>query len=196
MKPIVTPPFPAALPVFSNPWKTLSTKDIYRNPWIDIKENKVITPSGAEGIYGVVHTRIATAVVAIDDDNNVFLVGQYRYPTNHYSWEVIEGGSEGTQGALETAKRELAEEAGLEAEEWIQLGEEFHLSNCFSSEVAFAFLAKGLKEVAAKPDDTEILALAKIPFTEAIKRVESGEIRDALSIIALGRARLYLETVS
>jgi 8-oxo-dGTP pyrophosphatase MutT (NUDIX family) len=189
---IPTDPFPAPLPTFSNPWQTKSSKEIYKNPWIRVKEDQVITPAGTPGIYSVIDTRIATAVVALDDNNNIYLVGQYRYPTNHYSWEVVEGGSEGSQGALETAKRELAEEAGLTADSWMQLGEEFHLSNCFSSEVAFAFLARGLSNVAASPDETEVLALIKIPFEETIQRVQSGEIRDALSIIALGRAKEFL----
>lgn len=188
MKLIQTDPFPAPLPTFPSPWKTKSSAQIYKNPWISLRQDEVVTPKGSDGIYSVVDTRIATAVVAIDPDDNIYLVGQYRYPTNHYSWEVIEGGSEGSQGALETAQRELKEEAGLSAKSWTQLGDEFHLSNCFSSERAFVFLAKELSQVASEPDDTEVLSLIKIPFEEALERVRSGEIRDALSIIALFRA--------
>lgn len=192
MKLIPTSPFPAALPTFESPWQSRSSKLVYENPWIKLREDSVITPGGSPGIYSVVDTRIATGVVALDSDNNVYLVGQYRYPTKNYSWEIIEGGSEGTQGALETAKRELVEEAGLEAQEWIQLGEEFHLSNCFSSEVGFVFIARGLKDVPSQPDETEQLTLIKIPFAEALKRVDSGEIKDAVTIIALTRAKAYL----
>ena len=192
MKLISAPVFPALLPVFSNPWQTKSSKSIYANPWIRVREESVITPGGSEGIYGVVDTRIATGVVALDEQMNVYLVGQYRYPTKHYSWEIIEGGAEGSQTALETAQRELAEEAGLKANEWVQLGDEFHLSNCFSSEIAIVFLARGLVDVPAAPEDTEQLSLLKIPFNEAILRVESGEIRDAVSIVALTRAKKYL----
>jgi 8-oxo-dGTP pyrophosphatase MutT (NUDIX family) len=185
--------FPEPLQTFKNPWQTLSSQEIYKNPWIRIREDQVITPSGAAGIYSVVDTRIATAVVALDSQHNIYLVGQYRYPTKRYSWEVIEGGSEGQQGALETAKRELQEEAGLKAANWQQIGAEFFLSNCFSSEVAYVFLATELSEVESLPDTTEDLTITKIPFSEALSRVDSGEISDALSIIALYRVDSFLQ---
>ena len=184
--------FPAPLPTFENPWQTTDSRKIYKNPWIDLREDKVITPGGSPGIYSVVDTRIATGVVALDEQFNIYLVGQYRYPTKHYSWEIIEGGSEGDDNALQTAKKELREEAGLEAEHWTQLGAEFHLSNCFSSEIGVVFIAQGLKVVPNSPDDTEQLTLIKIPFSEAILRVESGEIKDAVSIVALMRAKKVL----
>lgn len=189
---LISPPFPTLLPVFESPWQTESSREIYKNPWIELREDRVITPGGSRGIYGVVTTRIATGVVALDSDNNIYLVGQYRYPTCHYSWEIIEGGTEGTDGTLDTAKRELREEAGLIAGNWTQMGDEFHLSNCFSSEIALVFLATNLEVVPSEPEDTEQLSITKIPFAEAILRVESGEIRDAVSIIGLYRAKRML----
>jgi hypothetical protein len=74
-----------------NPWKKLSSKTVYRNPWITVREDQVITPGGHPGIYGVVETRVATGVVALTDDQHIFLVGQYRYPLDVYSWEIPEG---------------------------------------------------------------------------------------------------------
>lgn len=185
-------PYPEPLPVFGNPWTVKDSRPIYKNPWMEIREDAVITPGGSDGIYGVVSARIATAVVALDEDRNIYLVGQYRYPTNHYSWEVIEGGTEGTNSALETAKLELREEAGLLAQDWIQLGDEVHISNCFSSEIGFTFLARDLQIVESSPEDTEQLSLIKIPFAEALLRVESGEIRDSMSIIGIYRAKRFL----
>lgn len=173
----------------------MASSQIYRNPWICLREDQVITPSGNPGIYSVVDTRIATAVVALDQQNNIYMVGQYRYPINSYSWEVIEGGSEGTQTALETAQRELVEEAGLQAGDWQQIGDAFYLSNCFSSEVGYVFLARDLTEVGSQPDPTEELMLTKIPFEEALKRARNGEISDALSLIALYRVDDYLKNI-
>lgn len=175
-----------------NPWKTLSSKVMYQNPWIRVREDQVIRPDGKPGIYGVVETRIATGVIALSDAGEIYLVGQYRYPLNCYSWEIIEGGSESNEGALATAQRELIEEAGLKARDWQQLGAVVHLSNCFTSEEGYVFLARGLEEVAARPDETEVLQLRKMPFEEAVALVDSGAITDALSIIGIQRAQQFL----
>ena len=175
-----------------NPWKTLGSRIAYRNAWITVREDQVIRPDGNPGIYGVVETRRALGIVALTPDRQVYLVGQYRYPTRHYSWEIIEGGSEGQEPPIETARRELREEGGLLAQRWLQLGDEFHLSNCHSDEVAYAFLASGLSEVPASPEGTEILQLRKMPFEDALTMVYSGEIKDGLSIIGLQRAERFL----
>jgi 8-oxo-dGTP pyrophosphatase MutT (NUDIX family) len=170
-----------------NPWKTLSTKTVYQNPWIRVEENQVITPCGKPNIYGVVHAKTATGVVAIDKDDNIFLVGQYRYPTESYSWEIIEGGADEGETALEAAKRELLEEAGLIAEKWEQLGLEIHLSNCFTSEKGVLFCASELTFVGAQPDDDEQLTIWRLPIDEALGMVDNGKITDAMSIIGLLR---------
>ncbi len=174
-----------------NPWKTLSSKVVYKNPWITVREDQVINPNGTPGIYGVVSPKIAVGVVALTDDNQVYLVGQYRYPTNMYSWEIPEGGVEESESPLNAIKRELQEEAGISASSWQQLGEEIHLSNCYTSERAFLFLARGLTEVPSSPDDTEILQVKKVPLAEAVAAVENSSIVDGLSVIGLLRvARL------
>lgn len=170
-----------------NPWKMCHTKVVYTNPWITVREDTVIQPSGDEGIYGVVQTRIATGVIALTSENEVVLVGQYRYPTNHYSWEIVEGGAEPDEDPLEAAKRELAEEAGVVAERWEPIGSDIHLSNCHSDEIAYLFLATDLSEVPPKPDETEELRIARVPLLAAVEMIESGEIKDALSIIGLLR---------
>lgn len=170
-----------------NPWKTLATKPIYENPWLRLREDKVIRPDGKEGIYSVVDTRLAVGIIALTKNNEIYLVGQWRYPLNRYSWEIIEGGGDPNEEGLVTAKRELIEEAGLEAAKWRQLGGEVHLSNCFSSERAIFFVAEDLTEVLATPDETEVLELRKMKFEEALAMVDSGEITDAMSIIALHR---------
>jgi 8-oxo-dGTP pyrophosphatase MutT (NUDIX family) len=170
-----------------NPWKTLSTRKVYENPWICVREDEVIRPDGTHGIYGVIDTKIATGVVAVTPQNEVYLIGQYRYTVQEYSWEIVEGGAEPGEEALSCAKRELAEEAGLVAEYWEPLGEEVHVSNCCSSERCYLFLAKGLTSVPTRPDPTEILQIKKLPIAECLKLVDSGVIKDALSIIGLLR---------
>ena len=168
-----------------NPWKTLGSRVVYKNPWITVREDSVICPDGSEGIYGVVVPKIATGVVALTPQREVYLVGQFRYPLQTYSWEIIEGGADGDETPLAAAQRELAEEAGLRAERWEPIGSEIHLSNCFTAERAFAFLAQELSATTATPDATEILTLKRIPLKDAMAMIERGEITDALTIIAL-----------
>lgn len=171
-----------------SPWKTLSSKVVYKNPWITVREDSVIRPDGQPGIYGVVETRIATGVVAITPENEVYLVGQFRYTTNEYSWEIIEGGTDADESPLEAAKRELEEEAGLLAEKWHPLGGEVHLTNCHSSEIGLLYLAQHLAHTAKKPDGTELLETKKVPLADCLQMIASGEIKDAMSIIGITRA--------
>lgn len=166
-------------------WQQVSSRVVYRNPWIRVREDQVLRPDGSPGIYGVVDTRTATAVIALTPDLQVYLVGQYRYTMREYSWEVIEGGGDPGEPAIVAAQRELKEEAGLEAETWHALSGPAHLSNGHSSEVGHLFLATDLREVGAEPEATEDLQVIKIPFGEALARVLSGEIKDGMSIMAL-----------
>lgn len=170
-----------------NPWKTRGTRMVYQNPWITVREDQVVRPDGNDGIYSVVETRLATGVIALTPEDEVYLVGQYRYTMDEYSWEIIEGGSDPGEDALEAAKRELREEAGLEAAHWEALGGEIHLTNCHSNERGYLYVATGLTEVGASPDGTELLQLRRLPFADALAMLDAGEIRDALSEIGLLR---------
>jgi 8-oxo-dGTP pyrophosphatase MutT (NUDIX family) len=175
-----------------NPWKKIDSRVVYKNDWITVREDNVIRPDGGKGIYGVVETRIATGVVAVTESNEIYLVGQFRYPMNEYTWEIIEGGAEIGESPLVAAKRELEEEAGLIASSWEELGGEIHLSNCHSSEVGKLYLAKGLVETEKNPDNTEVLQIRKIPFTSCLGMLDRGEIKDGLSLIGILRYERFL----
>lgn len=173
-----------------NPWKRLKKTQQYDNAWITVAEDQVTTPAGKPGIYGTVHFKNrAVGVVALDSQNNIYLVGQYRYPLDQYHWEIPMGGCPDSEEPLSCARRELKEETGLEAIEWQSLGH-FHLSNCITDEIGFLFLCRDLSQGQADPDDTEQLAVKKIPFQEALDQAMNGEITDALSVIALQKVRL------
>ncbi|QMU30074.1 NUDIX domain-containing protein [Adhaeribacter radiodurans] len=171
-----------------NPWTTLSSKPIYENPWLSLREDQVINPKGGRGIYGVVDFKnMAIGVVPIDADGNTYLVGQYRYPLNEYSWEIPEGGGPHGIDALESAKRELKEETGFTAGSWTDLGR-IHTSNSVTSEFGFLFLAQDLTAGETEHEETEELHIKKVPLTEAVRMVMAGEITDALSIAGILKA--------
>lgn len=175
-----------------NPWQVKGEKEIYENPWIKITEFDVINPSGGKGIYGKVHFKgIATGALVLDEQLNTYLVGQYRFPLDRYSWEIPEGGGPLNTDPIESAKRELLEETGLVATEWTQLVE-MHLSNSVSDEYGVIYLARGLSQHTASPEETEQLQIKKLPFEEAYQMVERGEITDSLSVAAILKVKLML----
>lgn len=168
-----------------NPWKTKKSEKVYENPWISVLHNEVINPGGGEGIYGkVAFKNVAVGIVPLDDDQNTWLVGQYRYTLNEYSWEIPEGGAPIGTEALASAKRELLEETGIIAEEWSLLAK-VHTSNSVTDELGFIYVAKGLTFTESEPEETEDLIIKKLPLKEAIEMVMDGRITDSISMIAL-----------
>lgn len=168
------------------PWTQLSSGPVYQNPWIHVREDQVLTPAGTEGIYGVVEFQNnALGVVPLFEDGTILLVGQHRYPHNEYSWEIPEGGGRLGEDLLLGIQRELREETGYSAQKWTLLAEQIQLSNSVSDEKAWLWLAEDLIAGEATPEDTEELMVKRIPVGEAMKMVHTGEIKDAMSVIAL-----------
>jgi 8-oxo-dGTP pyrophosphatase MutT (NUDIX family) len=168
-----------------NTWKTKSSTLIYDNPWICLREDQVINPSGNDGIYGVVHFKNkAIGIIPIDEEGNTYLVGQWRYALGEYSWEIPMGGSPLDVEPLEGAKRELLEETGLTAEKWELLGR-IHTSNSVTDEEGFIFVAQQLQQGNSFLDETEDITVWKLPLKEAIDMVISGKITDSLSMAGL-----------
>jgi 8-oxo-dGTP pyrophosphatase MutT (NUDIX family) len=171
-----------------NPWQTLSSRTVYENPWISVRHEEVINPGGGAGIYGVVHMRnTATGVVPIDAEGYTYLVGQYRYTLNEYSWEIPEGGSPEGTDPLESAKRELREETGFSAAKWTFLSR-IHTSNSVTDEVGFIYLAEELTAGDTAPEETEDLKVWRLPLKEAVQLVMDDRITDSISIAGLLKA--------
>lgn len=178
-------------PITHNPWTILSEREIYDNKWINVTEYSVINPSGGKGIYGKVHFKnAAIGIVPLDDELNTYLVGQFRFTLNEYSWEIPEGGGS-FDDMLGSAKRELLEETGLVAQEWTKLMD-FHLSNSVCDEHGAIFLARKLSQHQAQPDETEELAVKKVPFEEAYRMVENGQITDSMAVAGILKVKLML----
>lgn len=169
----------------TSPWKIKAQRIAYQNPWIEVQHHEVVDPSGADGIYGVVHFKnVAVGIVTLDDQGCTHLIGQYRFALSEYSWEIPEGGSPVGESTLATAQRELQEEAGLHAERWTVLLE-CDLSNSVTNERGIVYLAEQLTSVETAPESTELLSIRKLPFADAVTMVEQGAIRDSLSILGL-----------
>lgn len=176
----------------NNPWKTLSTQVIYTNSWIQVTESQVINPSGGPGIYGVVHFKNkAIGIVPVDEEGYTWLVGQYRYPLNEYSWEIPEGGGPLGTDVLESAKRELKEETGMEAAQWTPLSR-IHTSNSVCDEEGFLFLARQLTFGESQPEETEQLVVRKIHLRDAVTMVMQDQITDSMSIAGILKAARLL----
>ena len=175
-----------------NPWQIISEKKVYDNKWINVTEYDVINPNGGKGIYGKVHFKnLAIGIVVLDDELNTWLVGQFRFTLNEYSWEIPEGGGALDTDPLESARRELLEETGLVAHEWTPLLK-MHLSNSVSDEYAIIYLARQLEQHKAMPEETEQLIIKKLPFEEAWRMTEQGLITDAMSVAAIQKIKWML----
>jgi 8-oxo-dGTP pyrophosphatase MutT (NUDIX family) len=169
-----------------NPWTTLSGESKYDNKWINVTEYQVLNPSGGKGIYGKVHMKNkAIGVIALDENFNIWLVGQYRYTLEEFSWEIPEGGGPLDEAPLEAAKRELKEETGITAKKWTKLMR-IHLSNSVTDEEGFVFLAEDLAFGENELEETESdLKTWKLPLKEAVEKVMRSEITDSMSIAGL-----------
>ncbi|EMR03403.1 NUDIX domain-containing protein [Cesiribacter andamanensis] len=168
-----------------NPWKTVSSQPVYENPWIRVREDKIINPSGNPGIYGVVSFKnLALGIIPLDADNNTWLVGQYRYSLNEWSWEIPMGGGPMGRDVLESAQRELKEETGYTAARWTNIMR-IHTSNSVTDEVGYVFLAEELTPGDVEPEETEQLVVKKLPLAEAIAWVMEERITDSISIAGL-----------
>jgi 8-oxo-dGTP pyrophosphatase MutT (NUDIX family) len=176
-----------------NPWKIISSEEIYDTPWIKVMRHDVIHPSGNPGVYSVTHFKnLAIGVLPLDEDYNTWIVGQYRFPLNQYSWEIPEGGGALDIHPLESAKRELKEETGITAKEFIEI-QRMHLSNSATDELAILYVAKGLSFGTAQPEESEELQIAKIPFEDLYQKVLSGEITDSLTVVAVLKIKLMMQ---
>ncbi|MSP88587.1 MAG: NUDIX hydrolase [Alphaproteobacteria bacterium] len=173
-----------------NPWTTRGAKLYYDNRWIRVIEHDVLDPSGKPGIYGTVHLKnLAIGIVPIDTDGSTYLVGQFRYPFEKYSWEIPEGGGPRDVTPLDSAQRELIEETGLAAGGWAEVLR-MDLSNSVSDEEAICFLAWDLTQGTARPEDTEQLQIKRVPFADALAMAWRGEITDSMSVAALLKVEL------
>jgi 8-oxo-dGTP pyrophosphatase MutT (NUDIX family) len=166
-------------------WKKLRSRTVFENDWMEVREDHVINPGGGENLYGHVHFKNrAVAIIPLDPDNNVWLVGQQRYTLDAWSWELPMGGAPLDEVPLEAAKRELKEETGLCAGHWTEIMR-LHPSNSITDEVGIIYLARQLTHGEPDFEETEDLEIRKLPLIDALAMIGAGEITDAISVAAL-----------
>lgn len=157
--------------------ETIDSEEIYNGKILRLIKDKVLLENGKTALREVIRHCGAAAVLPFDGEGNAYFVEQFRYPVGQKLFEVPAGKIDLGETPLECAKRELAEECGLFAEEWVELGPVF-TSPGFCDEAIWLFSAKKLSETTASPDEDEFLNVVKIPFSEAVKMVRSGKIPD------------------
>ena len=176
-----------------NPWKTLTNEVKYDNPWIQVTHRDVINPGGGKGIYGMVHFKnLAIAIVPLDKDLNTWIVGQYRYTLEAYSWEIPEGGGLLGVDPIESAKRELQEETGVTAKKWTKILD-MHMSNSVSDEASITYVAQDLEIGEAAPEESEDLVVKKLPFEKVFQMAMNGEMTDALAVASIFKVQMMLD---
>lgn len=171
------------------PWRRGPGRAVYDNPWISVTEHQATAPTGRPATYGLVTFKnVALAILPLHEDGSVTLVGQHRLPAADYSWELPEGGGPQGEDPLAGAKRELREETGLEAAHWTEVLRA-QLSNSVTDERAIGYVATGLTNVGFpdEGDETEDLAVARVPFREALQAAMDGWLPDMLTVAMLLR---------
>ena len=177
-------------------WKKLTSRTIWENDWMQVLEDEVTNPSGGNNQYGYVHFKNrAVAIIPLDRNDNVWLVGQERYTLNAWSWELPMGGAPLNEKPLEAARRELKEETGLSARTWTEVMR-LHPSNSITDELGIVYLAEGLTEGASELEETEDIEVRKMPLEAAVAMVYAGEITDAISVAGLLRIATFKRAAS
>lgn len=180
--------FPDWMRPAGEPWRELSARTVFDNPWLRLTEHDARAPTGNPAAYAMVGFKnLAIGILPVFEDGTIILIGQHRFPCRDYSWEIPEGGQPVDQDPLEGAKRELREEAGLQAAEWREVMR-FQLSNSLTDERGFGFIATGLTPCPTNPDHTEELQIARVPFREALQLAVSGALPDMITLAMLLRA--------
>lgn len=178
-----------------NPWTVKSTKIVYENPWMKIREDAVITPTGQDGIYGVLESHDSVMVAVLNNDSELYLVRTFRYPDASWNWELPGGGGD-QQDPLTASKRELEEETGIIATSWEKLGKTT-VCNGFMTEKMTVYLAHdlsfgGIKEISDEQIDTARF----FSMSDVNTMVKNGEINDCQSITAIHFTQKWIEEKS
>lgn len=171
----------------NGPWTINSTTELYRSEFIQVYKDEVTRPDGKPGSYGTVTMKQGVAVLPIDDQGRVYLTRQFRYALGKESVEVVSGGIDEDAPPQEAAERELHEELGISAAEWVDLGHIDMDTSIVRSPVAL-FAAKGLTFKEAETEGTETIKPLQVTLDEAYRMVRESEITHSPSCVLILKA--------
>jgi ADP-ribose pyrophosphatase len=172
------------------PWKILQTNWVHQDPWVKVQQDNVIRPDGQPGTFTVVHIKPGVCVLPMKDDGTVYLTEEFHYAVGKVTIECVSGGRDEGETLEQAARRELREEIGIEADEWLDLGRVDPFTACLLSPTQM-YAARGLRFVAKEPEGTEVIRRVAMPFEEAVRLVMANEITHAPSMtLILKAARL------
>lgn len=174
------------------PWKIKSSKEIYKNPWIEVQEDKVIRPDGKDGIFSTIRISDGAHVLPIDKNGYVYLTKEFHYAISKYDIEIISGGIDKNETLLHAAKRELKEESGISAKKWIYLGKINPFTTIVKSP-SYLYIASELSFGDSDLEGTEKIEILKMKFKDALKMVMQGEITHSPSCVLILKAEKYLK---
>jgi ADP-ribose pyrophosphatase len=172
------------------PWKVVQSRDVYRDPWIAVQVDDVIRPDGAPGIHSIIHLKPGVCVLALDDQQHVYLTEEFHYAVGRVTLEGVSGGVETGEEPLTAAQRELREELGITATQWTDLG----TVDPFTANVLSPtrlFLAEHLSFVETAREGTELIRCVHIPLDEALRLLWSGEITHAPTCVLLLKLAVF-----
>lgn len=175
----------------NGPWTVEESTLKYKNEFFEVYEDEVTRPDGEPGTYSTVRIKQGVSVVAVDGDGNTYLTRQFRYVLGAESVEAICGAVEEDESPLDAARREAREEAGILADDWLEIGYvdmDTSIVGCRST----LFLARSLKLVEPSPEGVETLSAVKVQLAEAVRMVMDGRITHSPSCALILKAHVML----
>lgn len=173
--------------------KTLESREVYRGRILHVREDRVRLPNGKEGVREVVEHPGGVAILAIDSEDRVLLVRQYRYPFERVLTEIPAGKREPGEPPFITAQRELQEEVGATADTWTELGTLIPSPGCYG-ETLYLYMAQDLHFGATHPDEDEFLEPLRVPLDEAVRQCMDGTLTDAKTVAAILKGKILRES--
>lgn len=175
----------------TNPIRRTASRQIYEGNLVRLREDSVVLPRGTEAIYEYVEIKHGSSTLAMEDNGDVWLVREWKYAINRPSLEVVSGGIEPGEEAIDAARRELREEAGLTAREWIPMGHVDPFTTMLRCP-NYLFLARGLTPVNRDPEEAEVMEVVRLPLQTAVELVVSGNITHGSSCVAIMKAAEWM----